>query len=142
MVRRADAIPPHPTPTDAKQRTLAKNAKSAAPGIKAASISDPPRKNTNPRKGASERQVPMSKSEEPLPEEVQIVFGENLKAARLKSGLKQSDVAEQAGVTQQRLSQIENGQQNVTLKTMVKLAAVVNHNVSALLSKVKAKRAR
>lgn len=38
-------------------------------------------------------------------------FGNNLRAARLKAGLKQLDVAAQTGLTQQYLSLIEAGQQ-------------------------------
>ena len=76
---------------------------------------------------------PPSAPEEPVPEDLQAVFGENLKAARLKSGLKQSDLAERTGLTQERLSRIENGRQNITLKTMMRLAAVVGWNVSGML---------
>ena len=78
--------------------------------------------------------------EESAPEDLQAIFGENLKAARLKNGLKQSDMAEQTGLTQQRLSLIESGHQNLTLKTMMRLAQVVNCNVSTMLLKSKANR--
>jgi DNA-binding XRE family transcriptional regulator len=66
-------------------------------------------------------------------EDLQLVFGQNLKAARISSGLKQSDVAERTGLTQQYLSLIEAGQQNVTLKTMSLLAEVVDHHVADML---------
>jgi transcriptional regulator with XRE-family HTH domain len=75
-----------------------------------------------------------------MPDDLLAIFGENLKSARLKSGLKQSDVAERTGLTQQRLSLIEAGNQNLTLKTMMRLAQVVDHNVSAMLVKVQARR--
>jgi len=65
--------------------------------------------------------------------EFQKIFGINLKAARLKSNLKQSDVAAMTGLTQQYLSLIEAGQQNVTIKTMALLAKVVDHNLIHLL---------
>ena len=65
--------------------------------------------------------------------EFQRIFGVNIKAARLKSNLKQSDVATITGLTQQYLSLIEAGQQNVTLKTMALLAEVVEHHLLALL---------
>lgn len=78
---------------------------------------------------------PPAVPEQPAPEDLQAVFGENLKAARLKSGLKQSDVADRTGLTQQRLSLIESGHQNLTLKTMMRLAQVVNCNVSTMLLK-------
>jgi DNA-binding XRE family transcriptional regulator len=66
-------------------------------------------------------------------------FGENLKAARLHSGLKQADIAKQAGLTQQRLSTIEAGQQNLTLRTMVRLADAVGLTVSDMLLKSEAR---
>jgi DNA-binding XRE family transcriptional regulator len=71
-----------------------------------------------------------------MPADLFAIFGENLKAARLACGLKQSDVAKQTGLTQQRLSLIEAGHQNLTLKTMMRLAQVVGHEVSAMLIRV------
>jgi DNA-binding XRE family transcriptional regulator len=65
--------------------------------------------------------------------ELQRIFGVNLKEARLKSALKQSDVATMTGLTQQYLSLIEAGQQNVTIKTMALLAKVVDHSLIHLL---------
>lgn len=69
-------------------------------------------------------------------EEFQVLFGRNLKAARLKSGLKQSEVAALTGLTQQYLSLIEAGQQNVTVRTMALLAKVVDHDIIDLLHTV------
>ena len=66
-------------------------------------------------------------------EDFQLIFGQNLRAARLKSELKQSEVAERTGLTQQYLSLIEAGQQNITLKTMVLLADVVGRNIIDML---------
>jgi DNA-binding XRE family transcriptional regulator len=68
--------------------------------------------------------------------EFQRIFGINLKAARLKASLKQSDVAAMTGLTQQYLSLIEAGQQNVTIKTMALLAKVVDHDLIHLLQEV------
>ena len=68
--------------------------------------------------------------------EFQAVFGQHLKAARLKAGLKQSDVATRTGLTQQYLSLIEAGQQNITLKTMILLAEVVDRDIRDMLRKV------
>ena len=64
-----------------------------------------------------------------------MIFGQNLRAARLKAGLKQSDVAARTGLTQQYLSLIEAGQQNITLKTMTLLAQVVDHDLRDMLRK-------
>lgn len=68
--------------------------------------------------------------------EFQRIFGINLKAARLKANLKQSDVAAMTGLTQQYLSLIEAGQQNVTIKTMALLAKVVDHDLINLLQEI------
>ena len=65
--------------------------------------------------------------------EFQRIFGSNLREARLKSHLKQSEVAAMTGLTQQYLSLIEAGQQNVTIKTMALLAKVVDHDLINLL---------
>jgi DNA-binding XRE family transcriptional regulator len=65
--------------------------------------------------------------------EFQKIFGINLKAARVECNLKQSEVAAMTGLTQQYLSLIEAGQQNVTIKTMALLAKVVDHNLIHLL---------
>jgi DNA-binding XRE family transcriptional regulator len=73
---------------------------------------------------------------EKIREELQVVFGQHLKAARLKAGLKQSDVAARTGLTQQYLSLIEAGQQNITLKTMILLAEVVDRDIRDMLRTV------
>jgi DNA-binding XRE family transcriptional regulator len=73
--------------------------------------------------------VPAGKS----PEDLQTIFGDNFRRARLNCRLKQSEVADRTGLTQQYLSLIEAGQQNITLKTMVLLAEIVGHDVAAML---------
>ena len=75
--------------------------------------------------------------EEKIRKEFQVVFGQHLKDARLKAGLKQSDVADRTGLTQQYLSLIEAGQQNITLKTMIFLAEVVGRDIHDLLRQVR-----
>jgi len=50
--------------------------------------------------------------------------------------LKQSEVAALTGLTQQYLSLIEAGQQNVTVRTMALLAKVVDHDIIDLLQTV------
>lgn len=65
--------------------------------------------------------------------ELQILFGENFRTARLKAGLSQTDAAAQSGMAQQTLSQIEAGQLNLTLRTMDRLARVVDRDVAYLL---------
>jgi HTH-type transcriptional regulator/antitoxin HipB len=71
--------------------------------------------------------------------DLQAVFGENLKAARLKAGLKQSELAEKTGLTQQYLSLIETGRKNVTLRTMMELAKIVGQEVSVMLRRTRSR---
>ncbi len=51
-----------------------------------------------------------------------LVFGLNVRNIRLCLNLSQTTVAELAGVAQQRVAEIENGNLNVTLDTLDKLA--------------------
>jgi transcriptional regulator with XRE-family HTH domain len=61
------------------------------------------------------------------------IFGSNLKAARLKLGMTQAQLAERSGLLQQYVSLVESGKQNVTLTTAETLAEVVGRNVSDML---------
>jgi transcriptional regulator with XRE-family HTH domain len=71
--------------------------------------------------------------DDPDPDDLVAVFGTNLKAARLKQGLTQAQLAERAGLLQQYVSLVETGKQNVTLTTAQTLARVVHQNVSEML---------
>jgi transcriptional regulator with XRE-family HTH domain len=71
--------------------------------------------------------------EEPDPDDLVAVFGANLKAARIKRGLTQAQLAERAGLLQQYVSLVETGKQNVTLTTAQALARVVHQDVSDML---------
>ena len=79
--------------------------------------------------------APLHRSSQPAqgPKDLQGIFGESLKSARLEHGFKQSDIAARTGLTQQYLSRIEAGQRNVTLKTMFVLAEIVGKNVADML---------
>jgi len=68
-------------------------------------------------------------------DDIVAIFGGNLKAARLKMGLTQAQLAEAAGLIQQYVSLVESGRQNVTLTTAQALAKVVNRDVRALLAR-------
>lgn len=70
---------------------------------------------------------------EPLPGDLQARFGRSLRSARVKQNMTQLELAEAAGFTHQYVSKIEEGQINVTLDTMKKLAEVLDHEVSELL---------
>jgi transcriptional regulator with XRE-family HTH domain len=60
-------------------------------------------------------------------------FGANLKAARMKMNMSQTELANAAGLLQQYVSLVESGKQNVTLTTALALANAVNRDVTALL---------
>lgn len=70
--------------------------------------------------------------------DLQAIFGESLRAQRIKAGLTQADLAARSGINQETISRIENGRYNLTLRTMGRLAALLDGDVSEMLKKVKA----
>jgi DNA-binding XRE family transcriptional regulator len=64
-------------------------------------------------------------------------FGANVRAARLKLGLTQAQLAEQSGLLQQYVSLVESGKQNVTLTTALSLAKVVRPDLSNLVRRAR-----
>ena len=70
-----------------------------------------------------------------LSAELQHAFGRNVRAARLKLNLTQTDLAERCGIKQHRISQIELGQANVTLGTLARLAKAFGDEVPDMLRK-------
>ena len=125
MAKRGPGTPPKPAPPPER----------AVRPPKAAPSSPLPAKNKGPATSENKSAPPQLSAAHKgeASEDLQVVFGENLKAARLKCGLKQSELAERTGLTQQYLSLIEIGHQNLTLKTMMALAQVVGGNVSDML---------
>ena len=75
-----------------------------------------------------------SRADKPDQDDIVTTFGANLKAARLKMGLTQAQLADAAGLLQQYVSLVESGKQNVTLTTAKALAKVVNKDVRMLLT--------
>ena len=75
-----------------------------------------------------------SRADKPDQDDIVATFGANLKAARLKMGLTQAQLADAAGLLQQYVSLVESGKQNVTLTTAKALAKVVNRDVRILLT--------
>lgn len=57
-----------------------------------------------------------------LDEEFLKSFGFNLKMCRLKRGLTQAELGEKVDISEHRLSEIERGKCNITLKTVNKIA--------------------
>lgn len=60
-------------------------------------------------------------------------FGRNLQEARTKMGISQRDIHHETGVAQSHISQIETGTVNLSIDTMVKLAAITNMPLWKLL---------
>ena len=57
--------------------------------------------------------------------------------SQIRAGLTHAEVAEQAGLTQQYVSLVEGGRQNITLSTMIALARVTGHEVRVVLRRVR-----
>lgn len=50
-------------------------------------------------------------------------------ALRIQRGLTQKEVAQRAGTTQSVIARIENGEQNISIKTLSKLANALKANI-------------
>ncbi len=65
--------------------------------------------------------------------ELRIIFGEHFRRARHERGLSQRGMALAYGLSQRVVCAVENGSQNLTLASLVKLAASVDGEVPAML---------
>ncbi len=63
------------------------------------------------------------------------VFGLNLKIERIKKNLTQAQLAEILNVHEKHIGKIETGHQNVTLKTLSKIANALEISEDSLLKK-------
>ena len=68
-------------------------------------------------------------------ESMRALFGANLRQARLKAKLTQTDVEQRTGIRQHYISEIENGVRNLTLDTMTTLAQAIGTDIRALLKR-------
>ena len=82
---------------------------------------------------------PPSPPAAPVPVPLRAIFGANLKAARIKAGLKQADLATAASVTQAYISHVEGGARNLTFDVAEVLASTVGYSVRDLLKPTKQK---
>ncbi|WP_437587811.1 helix-turn-helix domain-containing protein [Sorangium sp. So ce1000] len=64
------------------------------------------------------------------PEDVIATVGRRIAELRARSGRTQAEVAEALGTTVPNLQRIEHGQQNVTIRTMVRIANVIGARVA------------
>jgi transcriptional regulator with XRE-family HTH domain len=90
----------------------------------------------------AKRSIENTRRSEPDPNDIVGVFGTRLKAARVKLGVTQTQLAERAGLVQQYVSLIETGQQNITLTTAQTLAQVVHQDLSDMLRGIRPRRRR
>lgn len=68
--------------------------------------------------------------------------GENIRHTREQMGLTQAYVAEQAGVTQAMLCQIERGTKNPSLQLGAEIAKILNCSLESLLASDNKKKSR
>jgi len=61
------------------------------------------------------------------------IFARNFRKARIEAGLSQRELAQQTGIAQAHLSEVENAMHNIGIDTMVKLAQAVKKPVFELL---------
>lgn len=61
-------------------------------------------------------------------------IGENIRKKREKAGITQSELAEQAGITQAMLCWIEQGKRNPSLLSCEKIAHLLGCKISELFS--------
>lgn len=61
-------------------------------------------------------------------------IGENIRKKREKAGITQSELAEQAGITQAMLCWIEQGKRNPSLPSCEKIAHLLGCKISELFS--------
>jgi DNA-binding XRE family transcriptional regulator len=108
----------------------------ALAGRSVPSLKGPPTPMVKADASASPKASTNKPEENDVSPELHVIFGENLRTARLACGLNQSQVAELTGLPQQYLSQIELGQQNVTLKTVALLAKVLERDASTMFRRV------
>jgi transcriptional regulator with XRE-family HTH domain len=59
--------------------------------------------------------------------------GKNIRAARLRSGLRQIDVNERIGLTYRHYQNIEAGKVNLTISTLCRLATLFKAPISELV---------
>jgi transcriptional regulator with XRE-family HTH domain len=61
-------------------------------------------------------------------------FGQRLREARIAAGLTQQELASRIGMQPSHLSEIESGQQNVTMRSMAALAHALGLQLQVLLA--------
>lgn len=65
------------------------------------------------------------------------ILGETIRAARIKSGLSQEELAEKADLTRNYIGQTERAEKRITLEALAKIAHALGVSVSHLTSGLK-----
>jgi len=68
-----------------------------------------------------------------LADDIKVRFGRRLREIRKRASISQEKLGAQAGIARNFVSMIENGQRNVTLATIQKLAAALGCTMSTLM---------
>lgn len=77
--------------------------------------------------------------DEPVSPDLQVLFGQRLRTARLRANVTQADLGDQVGLTGPYISKVESGQINVTIATMQRLAEALGLDVAAMLRRPRPK---
>ena len=68
--------------------------------------------------------------------ELQAAFGKSVRTQRIRAGWTQGELSKRSGIAQEELSRIENGHVNLTIKTMSRLARILDGNVAEMLGRI------
>lgn len=68
-----------------------------------------------------------------MDEDIRIRFGRRLRAVRKQRGFSQEKLAAEAGLARNFISMVENGQRNVTIATVSKLAQALGCRMADLM---------
>ena len=75
-------------------------------------------------------------SEEKIEDDLALLFGRYLKAARVKRNIKQEDLCGKANIDRSYLSKIESGAYKITLAKVYDLAAALECSLSEILPEI------
>jgi transcriptional regulator with XRE-family HTH domain len=81
------------------------------------------------------RKSMLSRSDADSSAELRAIFGQHVRARRAKAKWTQSELSKRSGITQEDVSRIENGQLNLTIQTMSRLAEVLDGSVAEMLGR-------
>ena len=68
-----------------------------------------------------------------MEQKIKRLFGKRVRERRLALGLTQQELADRAGLHRSYIGEIELGRRNVTLKSVAKIAEVLQVDVASLL---------